>query len=154
DDFDPALGNHGYGVSISGASGNIIGGAADGAGNLIIANVSGGIAISGKQARHNDVQANDVLSNTGAGVSLANASDNVSGAASDGERGNRILSNSGDGVLITAGSRSNWVRGNILASNSGSGITLLKASGNLIGGTEDFASNLVSLNSAYGIIIL
>jgi CSLREA domain-containing protein len=99
-DGQPGLGNSTNGVFISDLSGNMIGGAAAGAGNLIISNGANGIMISGPSAAGSLVQGNTIESNSGAGVLLdanTSASHRISANSVSGNGGLGI-DLGGDGV--------------------------------------------------------
>jgi hypothetical protein len=135
-----AIGNHLNGVGIwGGSTGNTIGGAASGAGNLICGNginYGGGIAIADPGTSGNVVQGNligvvpgnlfgpDVLGespleNLGSGVAVSNgASDNTIGGPDPGA-GNVVAANGGDGVSLgDAGTTGNVVQGNLIGTDS------------------------------------
>ena len=71
-----ALGNGVDGVRVNDATGNLIGGTAAGAGNLISANTGAGVNIIGG-GNGNTVQGNLIGTNSGGTVALANSSDGV-----------------------------------------------------------------------------
>ena len=130
-----ALGNTGYGILInSTATSNTVGGTAAGAGNVISANLTKGIGISGIGVDNNVVQGNYVgtdlsgtvdLGNTGTGIWIANsATGNTIGGTASGA-GNVVAFNDAHGIdiLDTAGA-TNTLLGNLVRSNSGLGIDL------------------------------
>jgi len=124
--------NSADGILITGASGNLIGGIAAGAGNRIVNNNSDGIEISGLGATLNVVQGNWIgtdstgafqQGNAGAGVNFsANARTNTLGGINAGE-GNRLQFNTGDGVYVNTGTN-NTLRGNCIFQNGDLGIDL------------------------------
>jgi uncharacterized repeat protein (TIGR01451 family) len=176
------LGNDG-GVIISGAgtSGNIIGGAAAGAGNLISANGKNGIFIengaTGNRVLGNligtDVTGRNVLaasapppglpaaSNTGDGVLIAGASDNLIGGTDPGA-GNVIAGSGSHGVEIGPGSdidTGNIAQGNAIGTdragalnlgNAGSGV-YISSSDEQVGGLAPGAGNLIAFNGRDGV---
>lgn len=145
-----ALGNGWSGVALyGGAQGNVIGGSAANAGNVISGNANYGVTLSGTGTSGNNVQGNLVgLSATGAqplgngwdGVSLyGGASGNLIGLASNNTgAGNTIALNAFMGiVLFDAATTNNSLRGNNVYSNGYLGI-------NLAGGVEDFSGVTVN----------
>jgi hypothetical protein len=151
------------GVEIDG-SGNTVGGAASGAGNLISGDSYAGVLISGS--------ANQVLGNLigvarggtsaladGTGIYVKNGSGNTIGGTVSGA-GNVISGNSTDGVNILG--NDNQVLGNFIGTNATggaavanlhNGIYVQSGSGNTIGGTVSGAGNLISGNSRAGVFI-
>lgn len=127
------LGNAQDGLNLNGAPGNLIGGGAPGAGNVISGNNGDGIEINGASATGNQVLGNLIgfdatgagaLGNTQHGLQLtSSARGNVIGGALAGE-GNRIAHNlNGDGITVASGTN-NTLRGNAIFSNGGLGIDL------------------------------
>jgi hypothetical protein len=133
--------NHGSGIVVNGSSGEMIGGTAAGAGNVITGNAGDGVSIVGSSAVANIVQGNfigttpglAILGNEFHGVYVANGANNnqIGGTASG--AGNVIDFNGGDGVLIgndptVAGSTpagvGNAVEGNSIYGNAQIGIDL------------------------------
>ena len=141
-----ALANGGEGIYLhDGASGNFIGGAAAGAGNVISANTYRGIYAYGTNTSYNLIQGNFIgtaangtsaLGNNWDGVVFFDgASSNVVGLSTGGSgAGNTIAFNGFTGVYVgsdnTNLSIGNTIRGNTIFSNNCIGI-------NLAGGTED-----------------
>jgi len=141
-----AVGNRGEGVYLhDGASENVIGGNAEGTGNVISGNGLRGIYAISPSTSGNRIQGNfigtksdgtNALGNNWDGVAFhESASNNVVGLASDGTgRGNTIAFNGFTGVYVGANgsgqSRGNTVRGNSIFSNGYLGI-------NVVGGAED-----------------
>ncbi|HEY2952776.1 MAG TPA: hypothetical protein VGK40_09345, partial [Verrucomicrobiae bacterium] len=145
--------------------GNTIGGSAPSARNIISANGTDGILISGAASLGNQVLGNFIgtdatgrvgLGNGGWGVNLDAASTNVVGGTTTGA-GN-LISFNGDGVLISA-AISNRVQGNFIGSDvtgtndlgNGFGILMVDSSFNLIGGTNAAARNVIVGNGRGGI---
>ena len=127
-----ALGNGGAGVSIADrpsggtAVGDIIGGQAAGAGNLISGNGGDGVQITAASTTANQVQGNYIgtdvagtaaLGNAANGVEIASAGNTVGGAAAAGS------------VLPGVGSLTTAFAGNLISGNEQNGI-LLSGTGN------------------------
>ena len=160
-----------FGVLLNDTIGNVVGGSATGAGNVISANqLYYGLFINGGQ--YNLVAGNTVglaadgttalLSNVG--VYLGNgAANNIVGVSSDGSMGagNVLSGNSGAGVVID-GADNNVVGGNLIGTdatgstaipNLDNGIEITSSSGNIIGGTSSTSRNVISGNSSNGVFI-
>ena len=169
-DGSSALANQ-YGVFISSASGNTIGGTTVGERNVISGNSSGvGVYIGGSVATGNTVSGNYIgtvadgssaLAN-GFGVYINAAPGNTIGGTTTGAR-NVISGNSLYGVtIIYSGATGNVVSGNFIGTKAdGSaalanvyGVVISGAPNNLIGGTAAGARNVISGNSSYGVYIL
>jgi hypothetical protein len=112
--------NGGPGVSIEGASNNIIGGTTAEQRNVISGNKAAGVMISGSGATGNKVQGSYIgvqangagwMANTGPGVRIVSGSNNQIGGVDSGA-GNVIAFNTGEGVLVE------WGEGNAILSNS------------------------------------
>jgi len=174
------LGNVGYGITLTNsiltptvpsASGNTIGGTAQGAGNLISGNSQGGIAIFGLNGggMNNVVQGNKIgtdvngimasamkLPNLADGVFISNAADNTIGGPAQ-DAANVIAGNGLDGIEIRyTGATCNLVQGNYIGTNSdgtptinnvGDGVLIEQAAQNTIIGCT------ISGNSGNGIEI-
>ena len=133
-----SLGNGGPGVSISGTTGNFIGGARPGEGNLLAANAIG-VAIGGSGPNIttlNFVGGNSIGTNQ-AGVNLGNAGEGILIEGTSGSRavantiggpagaGNVVAFNGSDGVRIAGPTDiGNLIRANRIFSNAGLGIDL------------------------------
>ncbi len=158
-----AIGN-GVGVSLtSGVSGNVIGGSAPGAGNLISGN-STGIQSTGGGANviqgnliGTDVTGNSPLPN-GEGISLTGTTGFLIGGPNPGE-GNVISGNSGDGIHVSVGNGCT-IQGNKIGTNSAgtesvandTGILGSNAPGLVIGGDFNAGEgNLISGNGFDGV---
>jgi astacin (peptidase family M12A) len=169
-----AIGDGGFGVGIlNGASGNFIGGAGAGDGNLISGDpgFSYGIAMFGADSNvvqgnliGTDLSGKNVLANGFAGVALefGSAGNLVGGAAAG--AGNVISGNGSYGVYIYYnGTSDNLVQGNTIGTditgknalaNGFAGVVVFgTASSNLIGGTIPGAGNLISGNGYCGVYI-
>ena len=164
------LGNANYGVEIFGAINTTVGGAAEGAGNLISGNDSDGIHISGSSGNlilgnsvGTDVTGTAGLPNSGNGITLTNgANANSIGGAIPGQ-GNIIAANGANGIQIddSGGSTSNnSILGNYIGTdatglmnlgNSGSGVYLMRVSDNTIGGIATEEANTIAHNGSHGI---
>ncbi len=168
---DAAIGNAKVGVRVAeGARQNTIGGAATGAGNVISGNLGNGVQISDDGTRLNTVAGNLIgtdlngtadLGNGGSGVAIIDAHSNTVGGTASGE-GNLISGNDLFGISISGATAiDNLIQGNAIGSdisgtldlgNSSTGV-LLTSPGNVIGGDEPGAGNLISGNGFVGIRI-
>jgi titin len=155
-----ALANRSYGVEVDGATGSSIGGSALGAGNLISGNGNHGIVLANGATAISvygnligtDAAGNAALGNTGSGVYIQAAANQVGGTSS-GQR-NIISGNSAWGVYLdSSASANNRVQGNYIGLNSSGngalgntldGIGILGGSGNLIGGDVAGAGNVIA----------
>jgi titin len=159
-----ALGNLDGFLLGAGANGNLIGGTAAGAGNVISGNVNAGLLFN-NNANGNKVQGNNIgtditgaqaLGNLISGVSISPGSNNNIIGGTDAGAGNLISGNQGDGIQITLGTGT-VIQGNDIGTDaSGSnalgnrnGISVLGAN-IIIGGTAG-AGNLISGNREDGI---
>ena len=130
---------------VSGASGNLIGGAAPGAGNVISGNTYRGIYAYGTNTSGNRIQGNGIGTRADGPYPLGNqwdgvvffdgASGNVVGLDTSGAgTGNTIAFNGFTGVYVGSDdsdqSAGNTIRGNLIFANHEIGI-------NLVGGAED-----------------
>ena len=164
------------GIYISdGAEGTLIGGTVPGAGNLISANDSEGIFISGSSDNviqgnfiGTDVTGTAALGNTppgdlGSGVLidayLFPATNNWIGGASAGAR-NIISGNNDTGIEFGYGPSNNVVQGNFIGTdvtgnkalgNVNDGVLIGGAVGTLIGGTNAGEGNVISANGGNGV---
>ena len=162
-----SLGNARHGVNLfNGAAGNTIGGAVNGAGNLISGNTSIGVYVEGA---NNAISGNLIglnASGTAAiansyGVYINNVGGNTIGGTTAAAR-NVISGNTNDGVFITgASATNNLIQGNYIGTNAagtaaiGNGAMGVRisgsAAGNTIGGA--IAGNLISGNANSGVYI-
>jgi parallel beta-helix repeat protein len=162
-----ALGNQHVGVYIDGGSGNLIGGLAAGAGNLISGDTNYGIelfASNGNQVQGNsigtDVTGTQALANQDGVLIQAGSGNNLIGGPAPGA-GNLISGNTGDGVYIFNSSNNNRVQGNTIGTDvtgtlplgNGTGVFIDAGSGNLIGGTGAGAGNTIAFNSGPGVLV-
>jgi hypothetical protein len=164
-----ALGNVTNGVRIADGIGNIVGGTASGARNVISANQGVGVTIRNSNATGSFVQGNYIgtdvtgaaaLGNVGRGVSIDNSPGNMIGGSTSGA-GNLISGNNDDGVFITGASATmNVVQGNFIGAdvngtadlgNAFNGVRIAGAQGNTIGGTTAAARNVISGNDENGL---
>jgi len=154
------------GIYIFGAPKNVIGGTGRGAGNLVSGNSGIGVFIFGASASGNLVQGNLIgtdrngnhaLGNGAEGVHIFLAPGNTVGATVAAGR-NVISANTFDGVLIEGPSATgNLIQGNYIGTdingtaalhNACIGIGIgVGASGNIIGGINDAARNVISGNA-------
>ena len=167
-----AYGNGTWGILINGGQSNTIGGSTRGAGNVISANIQGGLAIS-DGASINDVQGNFIGTDIGGftsfgnnfpgyfgplgnpvGISIIDSSSNLIGTtgqdgANDALEGNVIGGNSGDGIDISgANAEDNVVTGNLIGLNVINGTTTIVGLGNGGAGvsiSDGAVSNLIGV---------
>jgi CSLREA domain-containing protein len=175
-DGSAALGNGGHGVAVLDLTGgNLIGGAAAGAGNVISGNLGDGVRLFGADNIGNKVKGNLIgvdatgtfaLGNADDGVTVegdvfnTDAMSNVIGGPVVGAR-NLISGNGGDGIVLIA-AIGNTILGNYIGTNvagtgllgnSGNGVSVDDSStNNLIGGNTAAARNVISGNKN-GIVI-
>jgi titin len=146
-----SLPNGSQGVLIlQGASGNLIGGTAAGAGNVISASAKEGVEIKDDGTTGNLVQGNFIGTDIMGTANLGNARDGVHIIVSSDNTvaGNLIAFNGNDGVLVETGT-GNAIQGNAIFSNARLGIEL-RANGNnmqafpvLTSATSDGFSTLI-----------
>lgn len=157
------------GIEIDAGTGNIIGGTAGGAGNLISGNSEDGIDIAGsdESVEGNLIGTNAAgtaaLGNGDAGVVISGNSVTVGGttaAARNIISGNGASSAAGAGIVI--GGSNNVIEGNYIGTNItgskavpnvGDGIEIEQGTGNFIGTTTAGAGNVISANSADGVYL-
>ena len=162
----PDLGNGSGGMGIGGRD-NIVGGTAEGAGNVISDNGGSGVGIGDW---FNTVQGNyigtdatgtTVLGNDGSGVRIGNRSGgNLVGGTTVAAR--NVISGNGDGVRIEDTARANLVQGNYIGTDAGGtadlgnladGVFLWNAHDNTVGGAVAGAGNVISGNGSNGVLI-
>jgi hypothetical protein len=161
------------GINLNNTANNIIGGTAQGAGNLISGNSRLGISIGGSSATGNFVEGNYIgtdvtgtqpLGNRGSvAVMLLNAPQNTIGGLATGA-GNLIMDNYGHGVADWgAGSVGNVIQGNVLSGNGvpnngyATGISIVGASGAVVQGNyigTDPTGRQALGNNAHGIEVV
>lgn len=157
-----ALGNGIYGVFISDALTNTIGGAEAGAGNLISGNRTG-VMIFGKETYHNQLVGNWIGVNASGNAPLGNQTHGVViDAPGNTVRGNVISGNEKNGLLLKSRAENNTVQGNQIGvdasgsldlGNKNSGIVIDHGLWNLIGGGASGQGNVISGNGLAGIVI-
>lgn len=165
--------NSSDGIRVNNSPGNTIGGVMPGARNLISGNLSDGIEFTGAAATNNVVLGNFIgtdaggtldLGNSGYGINLGfDTPNNTIGGSSPGA-GNLISGNNFGGLNVP--SRGNVIQGNFIGSdvsgtlgiaNNGDGVFVSISGpgtgGNLIGGTDTGAGNLIAFNNQFGVRI-
>ena len=125
--------NRDNGVYITGVPGNIVGGTAAGAGNVLSGNGGYGVALTAAGCANSVVQGNRIgtdvsgtldVHNSLGGVQITTAHDNSIGGTAAGAA-NIIAFNFGDGIFISAaGATNNAVRANLIFANTGLGLDL------------------------------
>ena len=169
-------------VILSGATGNVIGGTATPAGDVISGNSGNGIEIEGNNTENNVIEGDDISGNSGDGVYISSAYNTVdgdtigfnsSGVALFGATYNTIggtttaardvITGNGIGVQIAdSGTEHNVVEGDYLGVNAAGtatpneyGVVIqLGASNNTIGGTSSSYRDVISGNSDDGVSIV
>jgi titin len=166
-----ARGNGQYGIFVFGTAANLLGGTNTNERNLIAGGNDTGIYVLNATASGNVIQGNYIgvneagtaaLGNMNNGIAIYNAPGNTIGGSLPGAR-NVISGNQGSGLnLNLAGANGNVVQGNYIGvnasglgslSNRADGITLNNAPGNLLGGTNAGAGNLISGNGQSGVFL-
>jgi hypothetical protein len=157
---------NGVGVQVlNGASGNTVGGAAAGAGNLISSNQSG-VELSGASTADNLVDGNNIGTKTGLNGALGNATGVFihGGAIDNFIKANTIGGNTFAVSLQEAGTSGNLVQNNAIGTDlsghavlpNNSGVTIGSgASGNVIGSTLDGngGGNIIAYNYTTGVTV-
>ncbi|HOX58683.1 MAG TPA: right-handed parallel beta-helix repeat-containing protein [Candidatus Paceibacterota bacterium] len=172
--WGPSVWSNSCGIYIV-SPGNLIGGTASGAGNVISGNTNNGVSLVGNNAVGNLIQGNLIgttadgkagLMNVWAGVGISGAPGNLVGGTTPGA-GNLISANAvvrGDAgiYLIGAGATRNAIQGNKIGTditgtlplgNTHEGIYVENAPSNTIGGVIAGAGNLISGNKTTGILL-
>jgi len=161
-----------YGIDISGGSGNQIGGADAGLGNVISGNTEDGLRLI--ETTGTIVQGNLIgtsatgtiaLANGDCGIEVVMASGNMIGGTT-GEARNIISGNGNSGIYIYGvtgwDTTDNVIQGNFIGTditgtaplgNWGEGILIWPGCGNRIGGTTPGAGNVISGNGDRGVLI-
>jgi uncharacterized repeat protein (TIGR01451 family) len=156
-----ALGNSLSGIAIEASSGNIVGSAGQGLGNVVSGNLGAGISVSagstGTMIQNNTIglaeDGKTPLGNGGDGIQLDDAPDTVIGGTEYSQR-NAIGSNDGNGINTSGQTTGLLVAGNDIGTDSsgllrlgnlGNGISL-GSSSNTIGGTGIGAANVIEFN--------
>ena len=172
------LPNLGDGILLN-AAGNVIGGSAPGAGNVISGNLGSGVGITNSStstsANNNQILGNLIgvnvtgvssgVGNVQSGVEIDNASGTtiggVTSAAGTGP-GNVISGNLQDGIHLTGSSTATVIEGNTVGLDAAgtadqgnllAGILLDGVSGNSVGGDQNGAGNVLSNNGTAGLQI-
>ena len=160
-----AIGNGLNGIEVSGqgASNNLIGGTAPGAGNVISGQARGiSIFVTGTTIQGNligtDATGTQRLTGSGTGILTFQATNTVVGGLTPGAR-NIISGNGGNGVFLSgAGSKlqGNFIgtdiTGTVALGNSNTGV--VAGGGAVIGGTTAEARNIISANGGFGNVAL
>ncbi len=174
------VGSNTTGIDIATASGNLVGGTAPGAGNVISGNavnnadLGAGVTIE-RRSTNNTVQGNYVGTDaTGtrailnnAGVYMDTSTGNLVGGTTVAARnivsGNRTIGVAVDGSGDASGNAAtgNLVEGNFIGTDvsgtvaipNNAGISITSANTNTVGGTPVGASNLISGNTNSGVVI-
>ena len=97
------LGNGGNGVTISDSFNNVVGGAQQGAGNVISHNGGAGIKLEGWYSRENRVEANELSHNDGAGIRVGTPDFGGAPAANNALLANSTRANGGLGIDLAGG---------------------------------------------------
>ncbi len=166
-----ARGNGAGGVTLYLSSGNQIGGTDPGEANLIAGGNLTGIYLIGSASASNVIAGNFIgtdvtgtarLGNQFNGIVISDARSNLIGGAVAGAA-NLISGNGQSGIYIIGQTASgNALLGNHIGadlaghsalSNTLDGVTINGAPGNLIGGTDSLAGNLISGNGQCGVLI-
>ena len=160
-----ALENHFTGLTIDGANGNVVGGTAAGAGNVISGNGEDGLLVT--NATGTVVQGNRIgvdasgtvaIGNVYNGIRVSGANSNVIGGTVGGA-GNVISGNLGDGIDLEVGATGNVIQGNYIGTDASGGVVvsnglagvLIQTAGNTVGGLGGGARNVISGNFLDGV---
>jgi CSLREA domain-containing protein len=152
------------------SSGNDIGGAATGAGNVISGNDRYGVHLSGSGTADNVVLGNSIgtdsngttdIGNTFSGVLMEFDADNNTVGGTDPGAANVISGNNLHGVQIAQSPTGNSILGNVIGTNVNGTAALgnsfngvvIGGSGNTVGGTQEGAGNVISGNNREGVQI-
>jgi titin len=159
-----ALANGGFGISVDGASANLIGGSSAAERNVIAGNGMSGIGLNGA-GPGNTVEGNYIGTDVSGTAPIPNQAFGIgiADSPSTAVTGNVIAANAYDGIYIV-GTASNHttVQGNMIGTdrtgaramgNGSSGITVESSTDTLIGGTSSGTRNIISGNGADGVFI-
>lgn len=166
------VGNAVNGISINAAFDNTVGGTAPGEGNVISGNDRAGVELASTPlgvASNNRILGNNIgldrsgsspVANSGWGVLIDQASDNDIGGTAVGA-GNTVSGNNIGIAIFGSQATGNTVQGNRIGTDSTATRTIgnasngvfLNAPGNLIGGSDASAGNIISGNAGNGIAI-
>jgi len=160
------------GLMIYESPGNLIGGTAAAARNIISGGNQNGIYLWTSAAASNVIEGNYIgtdvtglrsLGNANVGLAIYAAAGNIIGGTVSGA-GNVISGNGLSGIyLLTLGATSNLVEGNYIGLNANGtaaignaldGVTIYGAAGNTVGGTGAGARNIISGNGNTGVDII
>lgn len=170
------IGNIYGGVELINSSNNLIGGTAAAARNVIspamnqagvliygipsLGDIPTGNLVQGNYIGTNAAGSADVdPTNSGIGVAINEATNNIIGGTTPAER--NVISANGSGVLLQFGG-GNVVQGNYIGTdvtgsldlgNSFNGLSIYYASNNTIGGTISGAGNTIAGNNSYGVFV-
>ncbi|MGA2061415.1 MAG: MBG domain-containing protein, partial [Thermoguttaceae bacterium] len=158
-----AIGND-YGIMLQNNQNNTIGGTSSGVGNVISGNTSEGIMFS--NANSNTIAGNYIGTNAAGnaaignyyGITMQGSQNNIIGGTANGSR--NVISGNSIGIYF-ASSNSNTIAGNYIgtnaagnaAVNNGNAIMLYSGQGNVIGGTQTGAGNIIQNSTYIGVTI-
>ncbi|MFP6658937.1 MAG: hypothetical protein VB853_12210, partial [Pirellulales bacterium] len=161
-----ALGND-EGVLIYNTADILIGGVADGSGNVISGNEGDGIRITGKKSANNTIAGNLIGTNAAGdaaignkqGIRLESVNNTIGGDASG--AGNVISGNSINGIILRVGAGGTTIAGNRIGLNAAGngdianrvGVLIEHTADNTVGGTAAGAGNSIGGNTQQGIKI-
>ncbi|MDT7041192.1 kelch repeat-containing protein [Candidatus Nitronereus thalassa] len=164
-----ALSNGTYGLFISNAANNVVGGVLNGERNVISGNTLDGILLTGSENKGTQIVGNFIgtdidgltaVANGNDGIELRNVAETIVGGPSANER-NLISGNGQDGIRIEGTvATNNTVLGNFIGTdvtgnrslgNTGSGIRVNNGSGNTIGSFVRNGGNVISGNIQHGV---
>jgi parallel beta-helix repeat protein len=147
------------------SSGNLVGGSATAARNVISGNATNGVHLSGTSATGNTIQGNYIGTDASGTQALGNLSDGISLFQASGNviADNVVSGNDGSGLYFSQPQTSNnLVQGNVIGTtaagnqalgNTFSGVSIWSANSNIIGGQLPSARNIISGNRLDGIFI-
>lgn len=176
-----AIANGAFGVYMNSAPGNTVGGSAAGAGNVISGNGGAGVRVNATGSIGNAIQGNfigvgadgslaipngsNAAASETAGISVRDAPNTLIGGTEAGAR-NVISATPPAGILIRgAGATGAQILGNFVgtdatgtsavpAAGSTDGVVIVDATDSQVGGTTGGARNVISGNTAVGVVIL
>jgi len=156
------------GISIDGSANNIVGGTLSGEGNLVSGNTGEGIYIANTTATGNVIQGNRVGTNmqgilslaNSIGIQIVNAVNTLIGGSPTGS-GNVISGNSNSGIFLNGSTSGTQIQGNLIGTDITGSNRLGNQDGifvaspnNWIGGTSVSTRNVISGNTAYGVLLI
>ncbi|MFW5943423.1 MAG: hypothetical protein ACOCXI_16580, partial [Chloroflexota bacterium] len=156
-----------YGVRVTNAAGNLIGGTEPGARNVITGNETG-VYIAGRGASGNRVQGNllgldatgRIALPNGKGIYVNDAPGNLLGGLETGS-GNAIVARDVGVTLRGSGANGNQVQGNnigrdamgaVVSERPDSGVTVVDAGNNVVGGVDSGAGNRIA-SQVFGVYV-